>query len=112
MTQVLDSPLLTYVAINAALTGDNVIIPAVAGKAISVWKIIDVVGATTNLTAKDGAAINLTGPMPLVANGSMVLPFDAQPWFKTSPGNAFILNSSATTVQQSGTVGYTLSPMP
>jgi len=112
MTQVTDGPILLYAPINAALTGDNTIIPAVAGKAILVWKIMDVVGGATNLTMKDGAGTNLTGAIPLVANGSMVLPFDAQPWFKTSPGNAFIINSSGTTIQQSGMVGYTLSPNP
>src|SRR5258707_15338342 len=112
MTQVLDGPQLTFAAINAALTGDNIIVPAVAGKSILVWKIMDVVGGVKNLTMKDGAGTNLTGAIPMVANGSMVLPFDAQPWFRTSPGNAFIINSSGATIQQSGLVGYTMGPSP
>ena len=101
---------LTPAVINAALTGDNTIVAAVPGRAIWVWKMLNVVGAATNLTMKDGASTALTGAMPLVANASIALPFDGQPWFRTSPGNAFIINSSGTTVQQSGNLWYSLAP--
>src|SRR5260370_42209197 len=103
-----DGPSFLYAPINAALTGDNTIIPGVAGKAIFVWKIMNVVAGITSLTIKDGAAINLTGAIPMVANGSMTLPFDESPWFKTSPGNGLVINSSGIAVQQSGVVVYSL----
>ncbi len=107
-----DGPSLSWTPINAnsGAGADNTIVAGVAGKSILVWKIMLVLGATASaITVKDGAATALTGPLSLVANGSMTLPFDAAPWFKTSPGNAFILNSGAA-VQLSGLVGYTFSP--
>ncbi len=59
----------------------------------------------------------LTGDNTIIAgvsgkatNGSMTLPFDEAPWFKTSPGNGFVINSSGIAVQQSGVVVYSLSP--
>src|SRR5258708_1338698 len=105
-----DGPSFSYAAISEALTGDNTISAGVSGKAILVWKIMNVVAGITSLTIKDGAAVNLTGAIPMVANGSMTLPFDEAPWFKTSPGNGFVINSSGIAVQQSGVVVYSLSP--
>src|SRR5258708_34720583 len=102
MTQVLDGPQLTFAAINAALTGDNIIVPAVAGKSILVWKIMDVVGGVINLTMKDGAVTNFTGAVPLVANRRMVFPFDAHPWFRIRPGHVFIINVTGDAIQNRG----------
>lgn len=105
-----DRPDFRKLAINAALTGDNILIPAgLATQGIIVWKLILVVGAATVITFKDGAAAE-SGGIPLVANGSISLPYDGAPWFTAGSGNAFISNSNGTTVQQSGIIWFTYSP--
>lgn len=107
-----DFGMMQSAVINGALTGDNTLIFGTPGKGILIWKLILVVGAVTNITFKDGIAGVISGPIPMVANGSITLPFDQIPWFKIGIGAAFVSNSSGTTVQQSGLVLYSLSPTP
>lgn len=104
----LDSTILSA-PINAALTGDNTLIAAVAGKSIHVVDLFLVAAGTTNLTFKDGAAA-LTGAIPMAANGQLILPENPNSeWFATTnPANAFVLNSSGTTIQISGIIHYFL----
>ncbi len=85
-----------------AAIGDNIIVAGVAGQVIRVYRILVVAGAATNIIFKDGAGNNLTGALPLLANGSVTLDFSGQmlkfggePWFFTALGNSFIINSSA-----------------
>lgn len=86
-------------------SGTVAAVAAVSGYIIRVYKLFLVVGGTSNLTFEDGSTA-LSGPIPLVANGSVVLDNSGTPWFTTSAGNAFnILNSGS--VQISGTVYYT-----
>jgi|SRR5215510_14538362 len=93
-------------AITFAGTGDNAVVAAVATQIIQVYRIFFVVGGATNIIFKDGAGTNLTGAIPLAANGAITLDSSGDPWFMTSPGNAFIINQSAT-AQISGAVWYT-----
>lgn len=95
--------------INAALTGDNTLIAAVPGKTIHVVDMLLVSAGVTNLTFKDGAAA-ISGPMPMVANGQIVLHENPNSeWFATTnPANALIVNSSGTTIQLSGIIHYIL----
>ena len=84
------------------------LLPAVAGvtgQIIRVYKLFLVVGGTTTLTFQDGST-GLSGGLPMVVNGSIVLDMDGQPWFKTSSGNAFNISNSGN-LQVSGTVYYT-----
>ena len=91
--------------INTNISGDNVIIPAVVGQVIRVFKIFAVASSSVQVTPIDGtpSGTAFTGPLTL---GSFALDFDSQPWFTTSSGKAFVLNLS-TGVQVSGSVFYT-----
>lgn len=92
-------------AINCTSSGNNILIPAVNDKQILIFRIFFVTQNSTVVILRDGASTNLTGPIRLADGGSFVLDLSALPWFQTSYGNAFVLNSSAP-VQISGTVYY------
>jgi hypothetical protein len=109
MTQVTIGPInglaLSTVVVNS--TSGTIAAPAgVTGKIIRVYKLFLVVGGTTNITFQDGTTA-LSGPVPLIANGSITLDMDGQAWFTTSVGNAFNIGNSGSSVQVSGTVYYT-----
>lgn len=89
-------------------TGDNTLVSAVAGRSVRVYHLILVVSADTSLTFKRGSTA-LTGAMAMLANGSIVLDFQEQPWFETADGEALVLSQSGT-AQVSGQVGYTQIP--
>lgn len=91
-------------------TGDNIIV--VAGDPthrVKVWRLFLVVSADTILTFKDGASDAFSGPLAMLANGSItfdMIPGTREsdtPWFRTEPGNDFIINQSGT-----ATVGGTV----
>lgn len=92
-------------AISFAGAGDNIVVAAVASQIVHVYRLFFIVGGATNITFKDGAGIFLTGAMPFLANGYMVLDPTDCPWLETSAGNVFIINSS-NAVQVSGALGY------
>lgn len=92
-------------AISFSLAGDNVLVSGISKKKIYVYRIFLVVAGTTNLTFKNGPNTSLSGALPMVANGSLVLDITNLPWFQTSAGNDFILGSSGS-VQVSGMVYY------
>jgi len=102
------APTLSQVVLNST-SATILAVPAVAGTIIRVRQLLMVVGAAGNFTFNDGLVNALSGPMPLTANGSIILDEVAKPWYTTSSGNAFvILNPGA--VQVSGTVWYTQTP--
>lgn len=76
----------------------------ISGKVIRVYRLFLVVGGATNLTFEDGSNA-LCGPLPILANGSIVLDIDGSPWFTTTSGNAFTIANSGS-VQVSGAVYY------
>lgn len=99
-------------AIDFSASGDNAVVAAVAGQSVQVYQIFFVVSADTIITFYDGVGgTALTGPISMKANGSVVLDFVRgsreadQPWFRTTEGNAFIINQSGT-AQVSGRVYY------
>lgn len=100
-------PTTSSASVDFSASGDNTIVSGVALQTIRVYKIFLVVGGVTNLTFKDGAT-GLTGAIPMLANGAFVLDFDTEPWFVTTAGNSFIINSSSG-VQISGRCYYTQS---
>jgi hypothetical protein len=101
---------LSRAVINSAAGGDILPVAAVAGQIIRVYKIWLVNTAATSITFKDGAGgTAVSGPAALAANGSLVFDFDGEPWYVTSLGNAFAINSSAAT-QVSGTMYFTQTP--
>src|ERR1700740_2011782 len=82
-------------------------IAALQNQFIKVYKLLLVVGGVTDITFQDGSTPQ-SGPMPLDANGSIVLDIHGSPWYYASPGNALtIVNSGG--VQVSGTLYYTVS---
>lgn len=102
---------LSGTAINFSASGNNIVIPGVAGQGIWVYKYFLVVEAATSLTFYDGATA-LTGAVPLAANEAMVFTFDTRPWFETDLGNDFVINST-NAVQVSGRIYYIQSdPLP
>jgi hypothetical protein len=82
----------------------DAIIPGLPSAIIRVYKLFLVVSAPTNLTFQDGGN-PLSGPLPFVANMSIVLDFDTKPWFTTSAGNPFNINVSGA-AQVSGSIYY------
>lgn len=99
---------LLEVKIDFAGTGDNTVVPGVAGASVRVYHLFLVVAAATSLTFKRGTTA-LTGPMAMTANGSVVLDFVTQPWMATEDGEAFVIHQTGT-AQVSGQLGYTQIP--
>lgn len=95
---------LSGIAIDAALMGDNILVPGIAAQTIRAFKLFLVAASTVSFKFKDGVA-DLTPFMPLSQGGAMVLDFDTQPWFVTTAGNDFIIELSAA-VQVSGRLAY------
>ena len=81
---------------------------AVTSQIIRIYKLFLVSAGTTNITFEDGTTA-LSGALPLVANGSITLDLDGQPWFTCTKGNAFTISNSGG-VQVSGAVYYTATP--
>ncbi len=90
--------------INFAASGDTPIIAAIANKRIFIYRLYFILGAATDITFKDGSTA-LTGAMPFLANGFMILDPTQVPWHQTSIGAAFNINSS-NAVQVSGSIGF------
>ena len=98
----------SYKVINAASSGDNTIISAVATKTIRIYDIVWRAGGTVNVTLKDGAGTSLEGVHNCVQGDGIVLdpkPL-AEPHYELTAGNAFILGLSAA-IQVSGHCWYT-----
>jgi hypothetical protein len=98
-------PAMSSALINFAGAGTTIIVPGVAAQRVFVFKLFLVVGGATNLTFYDDSATPMSGAVPMLANGSIVLDFDSEPWFSSSVGNGFGINSSSA-VQVSGTLLY------
>jgi hypothetical protein len=90
--------------INFSASGDNIIVPGVAGQKIKVLQYFFVIAAATNLTFKSGTTA-ITGPLDFGSNAADVQDFIQLPLTCLNPGDAFIINSSAA-VQVGGTIWY------
>lgn len=97
--------MLSEAIINFASSGDNTIVAGVAGQTVRVFRMFFVTNTATNVTPKDGS-VGLTGAISMGTRGSFVLDLDGEPWFTTSTGNAFVINSSSA-VQVSGRLFFT-----
>jgi hypothetical protein len=99
------------VAISAAVSGDNTLIPAVAGKKLCVLGVFLMAGGAVNATFYSGPPATgkaLSGPVPMAANGGFVVPPSANPemhWIETAAGEALVLKLDSA-VQVSGFVVY------
>lgn len=97
---------LTPLAINTAVSGDNVIVPAIAGQRVEVYRIMWSLAAGT-MAFKDGVGgTAYSGPMTLTSG--VIEDMLGQALFVTSLGNGFVLNLGGAN-QFSGTVWYRYS---
>lgn len=98
------------IKIDAASNGDNQLIAAVAGKMIRVLSMFFVVAGAVNAKFQSdsgGSASDLTGALPLAANGGASLPFNPHGWIQTAAGKKLNLNLSGA-IQISGSITYAL----
>ena len=82
------------IVIDSGASGPLVLKAGVAGLTSKLYRLILLCGGTTFIIFKDGTT-ELTGPFSFTTGGGMILDFQQDPWFQTSPGNDFILYSSA-----------------
>lgn len=103
--------------ISAAASGDNTVVPAVAGRAIRVLAYTFVAAGAVNATWKDGTGGTAeSGAMPLAAQTVVSATCQAMSkyelplgLFEITAGNALVLNLSAA-VLVAGHVSYILVP--
>jgi hypothetical protein len=82
-------------AVAAAANGNNTVVAAVTGRKIRVLSAVLVAAGTVAPQFQSGAGgTNLTGAMPMVANGVLTLPFNPEGWFETAAGQLLNLNLS------------------
>jgi|SRR5882672_2797875 len=105
MDQVCVTGPIISVPYNSSAANDTVAAAAVAGKKLEIYRILLVITGATTITFKDGAGTSLTGPMDISALGQITLDPTSLPWFETSAGNDFIINSSAAT-KVAGKIDY------
>lgn len=98
---------LSTLPVTFSSSGDTIVVPLVASKRILVDWIWLVVAGATVLTFKDGASTSLSGAISLSINGGVTFDLSGEPWFVTSIGQDFIINSSVA-VQVSGKVDFHL----
>ena len=74
-----------YAIIDAATSGDNTLVSAVAGKKIRVLALFMVASGDVLARFEDGAGgTALSGQMDLTANSGFTLPFNPVGWFETT----------------------------
>lgn len=93
----------TQAVVNFSASGNNIVIPGIAGKRIKVLQYFFVIAAATNLTFQS-ASTPLSGPLDFGSNAADVQDFIQLP-LTCLPGDAFIINSSSA-VQVGGTIWY------
>lgn len=98
---------LTPLAVSFSSSGANTIVPAVAAKTVSIYRLVLVAAGATVITLQDtaGTPNTFTGAMTLFAGGSIELDDSADPYWTTISGNGFAVNST-NAVQVSGSVWY------
>ena len=85
-----------FAIIDAATSGDNTLLAAVASKKIRVLSLYLVSAGTVNVRFESGAGgTALSGQMNLVVNTGFVLPFNPIGWFETASNTLLNLELSA-----------------
>lgn len=95
-----------FAKIDAATSGDNTLVAAVAGKKIRVISLLLVSSGTVNVRFESGASgTALTGQMNLIANTGFSMNWNPGGWFETAAGSLLNLElSGATSVD--GSLSY------
>ena len=89
--------------INFSGSGDQTVLPAIAGRKIQVLFIVFILGGASNITLKSGSN-TLSGQMNFAANQGMIID-GTDVDIETNIGEAFIINSSSV-VQVGGWVKW------
>jgi len=84
-------------------TGDQILVPGIAGFKIGILQFFFVVSGAVTLIYKSGSAV-LTGALPFLANGAQVQDFVQLP-LQCNIGDPFIINASSS-VTLGGTLWY------
>jgi hypothetical protein len=85
-----------FVIIDAATSGDNTILAAVASKKIRVLSLFLIAAGTTTVRFESGAGgTALTGQMNLTAQSGFTLPFNPIGWFETASNTLLNLELNA-----------------
>lgn len=99
-----------FAVIDAATSGDNTLIAAVASNKIRVLSAFLVAAGTVNVRFESGASgTALTGQMNLVVNTGFVLPFNPYGWFETASNTLLNLELSGA-VSVDGCISYVEIP--
>lgn len=97
---------LKFAVVDAALSGDNTIVAAVASNKIKVVSYVLVASSAVSVRLKSGAATNLSGAMSLAASGGVsAVGQPSSHLLETAVNTALVLNLSAA-VQVSGHISY------
>jgi hypothetical protein len=94
-------------AASVSVAASGALIAGVAGQIIRVYRMLIVNVTAVTVQFQDGAT-NLTGVMSLPATGILSYPMDGNPWFTTSPGNAFNIALGGA-IQVSGSIYFTVT---
>jgi len=87
-----------FAKIDAATSGDNTLVAAVAGKKIRVISLLLVSSGTVNVRFESGASgTALTGQMNLIANTGFSMNWNPGGWFETAAGELLNLELSGAT---------------
>lgn len=99
-----------FAIIDAATSGDNTLIAAVASNKIRVLSLFLVSAGTVTVRFESGASgTALTGQMNLVANTGFVLPYNPHGWFQTGTNTLLNLELSAA-ISVDGAISYVEIP--
>lgn len=85
-----------FAVIDFAVSGNNTLVAAVAGKRIRVLALAMVAGGTVTPRFQSGAGgTNLSGQMVMAVNNPFILPFNPVGWFQTAASALLNLELSA-----------------
>lgn len=102
----LDLYTVKYAVIDDALSPDNTIVAAVAGKKIRVLQVFMIASAAVTVRFESGAGgTALTGQAQITDNGGFVMPFSEIGWFETGVGALLNLELSGT-ISVDGVLAY------
>lgn len=100
-----------YAVIDAATSGDNTLVAAVAGKRIRVLAcaLVAAGAVTAAFESHDGdeTGVAVTGDLDMAADQSLVLGFNPLGWFQTAPGELLNLTLGGS-VAVGGSLTYVL----
>lgn len=97
---------LRYAPINASTSGSNTIVEGIEGRALHLVSFYVIATSAVTFLIEDTASNDLTGGLPFLANGGIVVPGSASsPWAATAEGEGLAVNLDSA-VQVGGGLTY------